>query len=185
MPPAEHQRHARDRGPGAGQEHGLLARALGAAVHAPGARRIALAEVGPLAGEDQVGRECDEAEASFSAARSHEAGQPRVHPFGFVRAGLAVLGATQHRRVDDGLGPGVVEEPRNRRGVRQVGQEGPRPGRGSAAAVGRRDVEAPLMKQGRETPAEEPPGTGDQDAQRRPQPVITAPPLTDRTWPWR
>jgi hypothetical protein len=51
--------------------------------------------------------------------------------------------------------------------------------------VGGRHVEAPLVKQRREASAEQPARAGDEDAQRRAQRVITAPPLTDRIWPWR
>ena len=49
--------------------------------------------------------------------------------------------------------------------------------------MGRDHLEAALVEERREAPAEQPSRSGDQEAQRAAQPIITAPPLTDRIWP--
>ena len=185
MAAAEHEGHARHRRLRAGQQHGQLARAFGAAVEAQRTRWIALADEGPVAREDQVRREGDEADTPLTAGLRHQARQPRVDALGLLGTVLAVFRAAQHRGVDDRVGTDLVEEPGDGRGIRQVGRERPRAGRRGAAAMSGCHVEAPLVEQGREATSQQPARAGDEDAQLLAQSVITAPPLTDRTWPWR
>ena len=79
----------------------------------------------------------------------------------------------------------LVDEPRDRGGVREIGGDRAQAVRRAGVAVGSRDVEASLLKQRRQAAAEQPARAGDEDAQRPAQPIITAPPLTDRIWPCR
>ena len=185
MAPAEHEGHARHCRQRAGQQYGLLARAFGAAVEAQRTRWIALADERAVARKDQVRREGDEADTPLTATLRHQARQPRVDSLGLVRTVLAVFRAAQHRGVDDRVGTDLVEEAGDGRGIRQVGRERPRASRRRAAAMSGGHVEAPLVEQGGEAPAQQPARAGDENAQLLAQPVITAPPLTDSTWPWR
>lgn len=87
--------------------------------------------------------------------------------------------------MDDGFGGMLVEQAREGVGIGEVARDRQRAGRGQAAPVGGDDGEAPLVKQRCQAPPEEATRPGDEDAQPGPQPVMTAPPLTASTWPWR
>ena len=67
MAAAQDQGDAHDGRAGAGREHRLLAGELGAPVDAQRARRVVLPDEGPIAAEDEIGRERDEAQASLAA----------------------------------------------------------------------------------------------------------------------
>lgn len=87
--------------------------------------------------------------------------------------------------MDDGLGGVLVEQAREGLGIREIARDRQRAGRGQPAPVGGDDGKAPLVKQRRQAPPEQAARPGDQDAQPWPQPVMTAPPFTASTWPWR
>jgi hypothetical protein len=87
--------------------------------------------------------------------------------------------------VHDGLRARLVDEARDRRGVDEVGSERAQALRRAAIAVGGRDIEAALLEQRCQPAAQQPACASDEDAQRPSQPIMTAPPLTDRIWPCR
>ena len=146
---------------------------------------LLLAHVRALAVEHEVGREGNERQAALPARLGHETGEASVHELGFVGASRAEVRAAQHRGVHDGLRARLVHEARDRCRVHEVGRDRAQTLRRASVSVDSRDVEPALVQQGRQAPAEQAARAGDEDAQRPAQPIITAPPLTDRIWPCR
>ena len=138
MAAAQDQGDARHGGRGTRLEHRPLAGELRASVEVSRNGGVALARERAVAGEDEIGRERHEADPALGAGPGHEARQPRIDLLGRVGAVLAVVGAAQHGRVDDGLGARLVQQRRDGRRAVEVGRDRARAGGWREPGDGRR-----------------------------------------------